>query len=122
MLTALQESRILAVASPLLPITIRQFYGLGGLLEVGIALGELGTLSRRDKLLILAWLVTIFASYPIWLHAVGFSAPCGCLGDAYAWLGIKRSIQSHIENLAFVFLALTGYVGLIYDVFRCRKK
>ena len=117
-LTAFQELKILYSPSPVYPLTFRQFYGLSGFIELIIGVFLLYKNYKPLKIVILTWITSVFSVYRLWLYIIGYKGPCGCLGNAYLWLGINNSVQKSIENAAFIYLLFCTLLGILYEYYK----
>ncbi len=117
-ITSLQETRVLSVPSPIFPLTFRQLYGLSSFIELIIGVFLLYKNYRPFKIVILTWIAGVFSVYRLWLYIIGYKGPCGCLGNAYLWLGINNSVQKSIENSAFIYLLFCTLLGILYEYYK----
>ena len=108
------EDGILRVREPLFQfVTVREFLLIGAFVELAAIAGILLLRARSGRLLIVAWLCTIFLIYRFGRAIAGISDPCPCLGTVGAWAGIGSRMLNKITGVLLVYLFGGSLVGLI---------
>jgi hypothetical protein len=84
----------------------------GGLVEIAVALSLIVLRSERPKLILSAWISSLFAIYRLGLRWVGFSSYCGCLGGSGVFGKSIASKLSFASDVLLVYLLCFSYFFL----------
>ena len=106
---------VLDKSDPLLLISFRHVFWSTGICELLIA-SYCAFGSKPDaKLLLLAWLSTVFAIYKIGLTIIGYQGECPCLGSLTEAIHISGKSARAISNLILLFLLIGSYAGIYFS-------
>jgi hypothetical protein len=104
------DERILDEADPLLQVANRWVYSAAGLVELAVVWWLMwGGKKTSEKLMVLAWLGTVFALYRFGLFWFKFDKPCSCMGNAFSWAGLGSETMDAIAFGLFLYLAIGAY-------------
>ena len=109
-----QETQILSHVDPVLLLTYRQAYALLAVIEFTLAAYLVFGRDIRGRAMSVAWFATMALAYRAVVHAFRVAAPCPCLGNPTAWLGISQHGAEQIALAILGFLFLCGYGVLLY--------
>lgn len=116
LLSALQETKILARPDPvLLVLSIRQTSFIAALLEIAVGMALLRTGSAMRKIALVLWLSGILVSYRLALWLIRYGGACSCLGDVSDWLGLPREWAEWTPRFVLGYLIAGGLLCLALE-------
>ena len=110
--SAFGNSKLLAVADPIIGITFGHLMLVVGMVEIVIALFCFFGKSQKVALGLVAWLATNFLVYRLGLWWVGYHKPCSCLGNLTDALHISPQIADTAMKIILGYLLLGSYLAL----------
>ena len=106
------QARLLVVPDPLVGIEFGSLMLIIGIAEVVVAgICLLDSASKRPLVLV-AWLATSFVVYRSGLWWIGWTKPCGCLGNLTDSLHIPPQAVDTIMKLVLAYLLIGSYATL----------
>ncbi len=108
--SAFGTAQILTTTDPIFGIPFRVLLPIAGALELAIAaLCLWKRFPLRSRLLLVAWVSTMFVTYRIGLWAMDWHHPCGCLGSLAGVLHITDQQVDTIMKLLLAYLTLASF-------------
>lgn len=108
--SAFGSAQVLAIADPIVGIPFRVLLPLTGSVELIIAaLCVWKRFPQRSRLLLVAWVSTMFVFYRISLWAMDWRHPCGCMGSLAGVLHMSDPTADSVVRGLLGYLYLGSY-------------
>lgn len=114
--SAFGSAHVLAMADPIVGIPFRVLLPLAGSLELIIAaLCVWKRFPQRSRLLLVAWVSTMFVVYRIGLWAMDWQHPCGCMGGFADVLRLSDQAVDRVmrTTLGYMLLGSVGFLAAL---------
>ena len=111
--SAFGNSKLLAVADPIIGIQFGHLMLAVGMGEIVVALFCFFGKSQKLALGLVAWLATNFLLYRLGLWWVGYHKPCSCLGNLTDALHISPETADTAMKITLGYLLIGSFVSLL---------
>ena len=108
--SAFGTAQVLTTADPVVGIPFRVLLPLAGGFELIIAaLSVWRRFPQRSRLLLVAWVSTMFVIYRVGLWAMDWHHPCGCMGNLAAALPFSDHTVDRVMRTALAYMSLGSF-------------
>lgn len=104
----------LRAADPILTLPIRHVLWIVGVIELMVAAACLCGKAPKLKVLLLAWLATLFGVYRLGLLWIGYNGPCRCMGNLTEVLHVPSKTADTVTKLILAYLLIGSYSMLLW--------
>lgn len=113
-ISVFSNAPLMLQADPLLEVPFRYLLLIAALAELAVVGACLFTKGIKRKVLLIAWLSSVFLVYRTGLWFIDWHRPCHCLGDLTEMLHIAPVVADDLMKGVLLFLLLGSYANLFF--------
>lgn len=115
LISSVGTAPIVKAVDPIIGLRNRELFLLVAFMEIGIGISCLTAHSVRTRLLLIAWVSSLFAVYRMGMWMFGINRPCPCLGTLAQFFGAKSDILDTALRYLFYYLLIGSYGALLFS-------